>query len=621
MLAPSVIAKARPLVCADEAGDAAVDCARHATHAPALFSKAKALLTLDRAAEALGLLERLGDDPETLLARGNACRVLGRVDQAAAAYHLLTERAPGFVGGHINYCQFLAGLSPDLALPALDRATKLHPKSGELAGMLGHCLLRLGRQAEAADQLRRALALDPSLVAPIGHLLRAARELADWDEEERLFTALRAEVLPHLTTQQRQQLALATQDAIFFPFDGHEIRRLAEAEARFRVAAKIRPLPRPRPAAPPPLVIAYLSPDFREHATMHLAGDVFAQHDRRLVRPIAYSVGPEDGSGWRERLRRDCCDFVDLSALSDRAAAERMVADGVNLLVDMSVYTRHARPGIAALRPAPVQAAWLGLAATSGAPWLDYALVDPVLVPPEHRGHFSESLVMLPHYQANQAWSQPGPAPDRAALGLPADRIVFCSFNGHRKLERASFLLWLEVLAAVPDSVLWMLEPPAAAKARLLAVAQAAGITAERLIWAPSLPREQHLARIPAADLFLDAITCGAHTTAADALRMWVPLVTLAGERLASRVATSALTVLGLPELIAAHPEDLRDRAVALGRDPMALADLRARLAAKLPTTPLFDPARFARSLEAAFAAMWERHAAGRKPADIHISG
>ncbi len=591
---------------------------RQPGHPPALFSKARALLALDRAAEALPLLQRLAaaGDPETLLALGNAYRQLGRLDDAIAAGIRLTETAPGHLGGQVNLCQMLAERDPAGALPALERAVALHPRSGELAGMLGHCLLRLGRLEEAATALRRALAVDPSLAAPRGHLLRVCRELADWDEEERLFAALRAD-LPRLTAQ-RGQLAIATQDAIFYPFTGGEIRRIAEAEAAFRVGDRPRPVARPRAAPPPPLVVGYLSPDFREHATMHLAGDLFARHDRARVRPIAYSVGPDDGSGWRARLDRDCDGFVDLAGLTDRAAAQRMAADGIHVLVDLSVYTRHARPGIAALRPAPLQAAWLGLAASSGAPWIDYVLVDPVLVPPQHRGHFSESLAMLPHcYQANQAWQPLGPPPCRAGLGLADESMVFCSFNGHRKLDRASFGLWLQVLEAVPDSLLWMLAPPEPARRRLEAAAAAAGIAPERLVWAPALPRDAHLARIPAADLFLDALVCGAHTTAADALRMGVPLATMAGARLAARVAASLLTAVGLPELVADTPEALKDLAVALGHDRARLAELRARLLAALPTTPVFDPRRTARDLETLYEAMWTRHAAGRKPADL----
>jgi protein O-GlcNAc transferase len=589
--------------------------AAHPGHPPSLFSKAKALLALDRADEALPILQRLaaGNDAESLLALGNAYRQLQRVPEAVAAFTRLTEVAPTMAGGHVNLGLLLLGSQPEAALPLLERAVGLHPRSAELCAMLGQCLLRLGRHQTAVERLKQALTLDPALGPAKGHLLRCYRELADWDAEEALLAELRR--------TPGEGFVLPTQDAIFYPFDGGEIRAIATAEAKFRVPAPPRPVVRPQAAAPPPLVVGYMSPDFREHATMHLAGDLFARHDRTRVRPIAYSVGPEDGSGWRERLAAECDGLVDLSALGDRAAAQRIAADGAHILVDMSVYTRHARPGIAALRPAPIQMVWLGLAASSGAPWLDYAVVDEVLVPAAHRQHFSEHLLLMPHsYQANLAWQPLSPPTPRADLGLPADGLVFCSFNGHRKLDRRSFALWMRVLEAVPGAVLWQLAPPEPARVRLEAAAAAAGVDPARLIWAPTLARPEHLARIPAADLFLDALVCGAHTTAADALRMGVPLVTVAGERLAARVAASLLHAVGLPELVADDADGFLALAVALGRDRSRLAALRARLAAALPTAPAFDPALFARHLERGFELAWERHRSGKPPADIRIA-
>lgn len=589
-------------------------------HSPSLFSKAKGLMALDRAAEALPILERLagGNDPESLLALGNALRTLSRMEEAAQAFHRLTRVAPGFVGGHINLGILLVSTADtQAALSALDDAVRLHPGVGELHALRGQALLRLGRHSEAIAALEKALAINPALVPARGHLLRAYRETADWDSEDRLFAEIRGGIQ---RGEARGQLPLSTQDALFYPFTGEEMRRIAELEVAFRVPGQPRPVVRPQPKTAPPLTVGYLSPDFREHATMHLAGDIFARHDRSRVRPVAYSVGPDDGSEWRQRMARDCEAFVDLSSFSDRAAAERIAADGTHILVDLSVFTRYARPGIAALRPAPVQAVWLGLAASSAAPWLDYAIVDPVLVPPAHGGHFSEKLIRLPQtYQANLAWTPPGVTPSRAALGLPEDRLVLCSFNGHRKLDRATFTLWLEILAELPQAVLWLLSPPDLARQRLEAAAAKAGIDPARLIWAPSLPRPDHLARLPAADLFVDALVCGAHTTAADSLRMGVPLITAAGNRLGSRVAASLLHALGLPELAVESPSALKALAVELGRDQSRLAALRSRLMDLLPRSPAFDPAGFARHLEDGYQAAWNRHSAGKKPDNIDV--
>lgn len=585
----------------------------------ALYSKARGLMALDRTEEALPLLRPLAEagDADSLLATGNALRSLNRMAEAAEAYRALIRRAPGHLGGHVNLGLLLIATAPEAAIPALEDSVRRHPGIGELHALLGQALLRQNRFEDAAASLRRALELDPRLLPAKGHLLRACRETADWDGEEALFAEIRA----GLDKPAPGRLTISTQDALFYPFDGSELRKIAAAEAAFRVPGRPRPVVRPRvTVTPPPLTVAYLSPDFREHATMHLAGDLFAHHDRSRVRIVAASVGPDDGSDWRRRVEADSDLFLDLAGLGDRAAAQRLAEAGVNILVDMSVFTRHARPGIAALRPAPVQIAWLGLAASSSAPWIDYAIVDPVLVPPAHRGHFSEALISLPHgYQPNLALTVPAAPPGRAELGLPDEAMVFCSFNGHRKLDRATFALWMTVLEAVPGSVLWQLAPPPLARTRLEQVASEAKIAPERLIWAPRLPRPEHLARLPAADLFLDALVCGAHTTAADALRMGVPLVTCAGSRLASRVAASLLTAIGLPDLITQSPQDMFDLAVGLGRDPARRAEVRFRLAAALPNAVPFDPKRFTADLETAYEQVWARSAAGKPARDIVV--
>jgi len=583
----------------------------------ALYSKARGLMALDRADEALPLLRPLAEagDPDSLLATGNALRSLNRITEAAEAYRALTRRAPAHIGGHVNLGLLLVATAPEAAIPALEQSVRVHPGIAELHALLGQALLRQGRFDEAVDCLSRALALDPRLQPAKGHLMRACRETADWDREEALFAEIRA----GLASPAPGRLAISTQDALFYPFDGKEMRQIAAAEAAFRVPGRPRPVVRPRATtSQPPLTIAYLSPDYRDHATMHLAGDLFAHHDRSRVAVIAASVGPDDGSTWRRKVEADSDQFLDLSALSDRAAAARLADAGVNILVDMSVYTRHARPGIAALRPAPVQISWLGLAASSGAPWIDYAIVDPVLVPPAHRGQFSEALISLPHgYQPNLAWEPLSAPPPRAALGLPEEGLVFCSFNGHRKLDRATFTLWMSVLAAVPGSVLWQLAPPPLARTRLEQAAAAAGIAPERLIWAPRLPRDEHLKRLPAADLFLDAVVCGAHTTAADALRMGVPLLTWAGPRMASRVAASLLTSIGLPELIAPSPEGMFDLAVGLAQAPSRRHEVRAKLATLLPDAVPFNPRRFSADLETAYEIVWARSQAGKPARDI----
>jgi predicted O-linked N-acetylglucosamine transferase (SPINDLY family) len=268
-----------------------------------------------------------------------------------------------------------------------------------------------------------------------------------------------------------------------------------------------------------------------------------------------------------------------------------------------------------------VQVSWLGYLGTLGAHWYDYVLTDRFVAPPSQQAFFTERLLYLPDCYCPSDTRRPVASleADRAACGLPADGVVFCCFNNSYKILPPVFDIWMRLLAAVPGSVLWLLELSASASAALRAAARSGGIDPARLVFAPSLRFPDHLARQPLADLCLDTLPYGGHTTASDALWSGVPLVTCRGTAFPGRVGASLLTALGLPELITESLADYEALALALAREPARLADLRARLAAQRTAAPLFDCRRFARDLERAYLAMMARHEAGQPPAPIRL--
>ncbi len=176
------------------------------------------------------------------------------------------------------------------------------------------------------------------------------------------------------------------------------------------------------------------------------------------------------------------------------------------------------------------------------------------------------------------------------------------------------FDVWMGLLKAVPGSVLWLLEGNPFAPANLRREAEARGVAAERLVFAPRYALPEHLARHRLADLFLDTFPVNAHTTASDALWAGCPLLTLAGETFVSRVAGSLLRVVGLPELITRSLDEYYSLALQLARDAAHLGGLRSRLAANQKTSRLFDAGQFALNLEKAYVAMWEIYASGERP-------
>jgi predicted O-linked N-acetylglucosamine transferase (SPINDLY family) len=353
-----------------------------------------------------------------------------------------------------------------------------------------------------------------------------------------------------------------------------------------------------------------------------LIAELFEKHDRERFQVFGYSYGPDDRSPTRSRLVKAFDRFLDVRDVSLAGAAERIAADDVDILVDLKGYTGYARPQILALRPAPIQVNYLGYPGTMGASFLDYILVDDFIVPADQQPFYTEKLVHLPGcYQVNDSRREISPRrPSREECQLPADGFVFCSFNNSYKITPQMFDVWMRLLKAAAGSVLWLLEGNRFVAANLCREAEARGVAAERLVIAPRLQLPEHLARHALANLFLDTFPVNAHTTASDALWAGLPVLTLAGQTFASRVAGSLLRTIGLPELITTCLEDYEETALRLASDRDQLAGLRARLEVNRTTSGLFDGGQFARNIEKAYATMWKIHSSGEEPRAFAVS-
>jgi protein O-GlcNAc transferase len=369
------------------------------------------------------------------------------------------------------------------------------------------------------------------------------------------------------------------------------------------------------------LRIGYLSSDFRAHATMHLIGAMLSRHDRTRVRCHVYSYGIDDGSQHRRSVENAADSFVDLRNESDRAAAEKIHADEIDILIDLKGHTAGARLAIAALRPAPVQVTWLGYPGPVGASFFDYALVDHTVVPPEHRDRYVEGLCYLPNcYQINDdTQAALSGATDRAAQGLPERGFVFASFNRIYKLTGEVLDLWASILAAVPGSLLWLYRSRAEAVESVLAEMRARDVDPARIFFAPPMDKARHLQRIPVADLALDTFPVNGHTTTSDCLKVGLPVVAMLGEHFASRVSASLLRTMGLERLVADDKAGYRKIAIALANEPAMLASIRETALRNRATTPLFDTTRFVGNLETAYETMWRHRCAGPLPRVLEI--
>jgi len=556
--------------------------------------------------------------PELTLAytlESHAWLDLSRADEAANALLALPAAAPRDHMYQVSLAIALQRLNRHQnAVAAFMDALALKIDDALSHFRMGMSFKELGLKAEAAECVRTALALGlgGSELSARALLVFLEREACRWDEADvelrRLRQAVR--VAPEGAAVETGAFvhAVLVDDAL-------EQRKVATHYAR-HLAARTVALPRvqvrPRDGR---LRIGYLSADFHQHATSQLTVQMFEAHDRSRFEVSLFSASADDGSLLRRRMEAAAEHFVDLHGHDVAQMAAAIRARGIDILVDVKGATHGSVMQVMAYRAAPLQVNWLGFPGTSGADYIDYVIGDPIVTPLAHEAHFSERIAQLPLcYQPNDSRRALPLAQPRADWGLPDGALVLCGFHQTYKISRDVFASWCRLLQALPDAVLWLLCWNANVQAALTGAAAAMGVDPARLVFAPRLPADQHLSRLAAADLYLDAWPCNAHTTASEALWAGVPPITVVGETFAQRVASSLLHASGLPELVCRDAAQYEQTVLALARDPARRRRLRDTLIAQRSGHPLFDGARFARDVEALFERMWARALSGQPP-------
>ena len=585
--------------------------------------------------------------PAALAAQGASWLKQGHLTRALATLQQAVALAPDMVDAQINLGVTAreAGLPP-LAIASFKRALALQPGQADVHTDLAGALIEAGQLDAAETHLEKAIGLKPQLVA--AHLKRAdvATLRGDWaraldasnaalrsesDNPAALMAAVHQkqnacdwDLLPQLWSRLAEAIVTAP-EAIISPFSFLSIPSTPEqqleaarrwAGTTLERAARMRTdlgFDFSRRVARDRIRVGYLSSDFHRHATAYLIAEVLELHDRSRFEVFAYSYGVDDGSAMRQRIVAACDQFREVSrhALTDLARA--IYDDGIDILVDLKGYTMGSRSAVLGLRPAPIQVNWLGYPGTLGSPHVDYLIGDPVVVPEGAEQAYAEKILRLADcYQPNDRKRVIANVPGtRAEAGLPESGAVLCCFNQSYKILPDIFGVWMEVLKATPDAILWLLECNPLATANLRREAGRCGVAPARIVYAPRLPMEQHLARYRLADLTLDTFPYGSHTTASDALWAGCPLVALAGATFASRVSASILKSAGLSGLITHCVEDYQQQLLALARNPERLRELHAELERGRHEIPLFDAPRFTRGLERAYAAIYARYLAG----------
>ncbi len=551
---------------------------------------------------------------DSLLRNANSLLQLGRRPEALSYYESYLKAHPDSAEGWHNLGVTLSQMKRHLeAIASFDRVLSLRPDSAQAWSNRGNALLEQKRFEEACNDYDKALGIDPDIPNVRGYRLLAKLSCCEWRDLEEDRGKIAAGIRAGKRVIQPFGNLMISRD----PADQMQCARIWTSRQKIPL-----PLWQGERYEHEKIRVSYISGDFRVHPVATLIAGAFEHHDKDRFQTIAVSFGPDDRSRLRSRIASSVDQFIDVRGKDDFQIASLLREMEIDIAVDLMGLTGDCRNEILLHRPAPVQVNYLGFPGTMAMSEIDYLIADRTVIPEDERGCYAEKIVYLPDtYMASDSQRRIGERTfTRGEVGLPETGFVFASFNNTFKFMPEIFTIWMRLLSGIDGSVLWLSEPDAVAVRNLKREAEARGVNADRLVFAPYLASiDEHLARSSLADLFLDTLPCNAHTTASDALWVGVPVITARGTTFAGRVAPSLLQAIDLDELISNSLFEYESLALRLARDPDALARIKRKLKQNRETHPLFDTARFTRNLERAFTAMCERARRGAPPESFAV--
>ena len=555
---------------------------------------------------------------------------LGRWSEGIAMATAIVEKKPMEALAHFTlaFAQH-EGHSLSKALESYKRAVEIDPAFVEAWNNLGAVHRQLGQFADALKSLEVAHTLDPDNLSAIynqavslgqaknkekasqlfaeiyarcpkkryvlGHLISTKMGLADWEGLEGLIDDLRRLIA--------DGVACAPPFATLAVLNDAYLQREV-AERFFSLKKSTSEALESRVVNGQKIKIGYFSADFFDHATAHLLSAVIEAHDRSRFEIYAFSFLPRKNDSYGTRISRAFDHFVDASQMSDLEMISYSRECGIDIAVDLKGHTLEGRPDVFLGRLAPIQINFLGYPGTFGHPCMDFLIADSNVIPEDFEKFYAEKVIRVdgcfqPSDDGREEYERD--RSHRTRWGLPESAVVFCSFNGVYKITPDMFATWCDILNSVGNSVLWLMCHDDGARNRLRSVAESHGVNVDRLVFADLVPIETHRARLPLADVALDTFPCGGHTTCNDLLWAGVPVLTIAGETFASRVAASLVRTMGVPELATKDVSEYTARAIRLGTDEQYLAEIRRRVGDPVGRQRLFGVAGYTRRLEAAY--------------------
>ena len=545
---------------------------------------------------------------------GNTLMNLDQLNEAVKCFKQALAIKPDYAEAHNNLGNTLMNLDQlEASIKSFEKALAINPRYAEAYQNHGNALLGLKRMDEALVSFERALVLKPDIKFLLGHSLHTKMQLCIWDD------------LPNRLNELTKKINNSNNVTHPFPIlgliDDPKIQRktaeiyINEKYPQSHVLSKIKPYPKHKK-----IRIGYFSADFREHPVAALTAELYEMHDRDQFEIHAFSYGTDTKDKMNLRIKAGVDHFHEVFTMSHKDIAMLARSLEIDIAVDLGGFTQDARTGIFALSAAPIQASYIGVLSTMGTDYYDYLVADQTLIPEQNQKYYSEKIVYLPCFQVNDSTQSP---PEiiltRKDLELPEEEFVFCCFNNTYKITPNTFDSWGRILEQVDGSVLLIYADNDTAQINLTKEITTRGIDPNRLIFGKHLSKPEYLARYRVADLFLDTHPYNAGTTASDALRMGLPVLTLEGNSFNSREAASVISALNLPELITTTKEEYESLAIELATNPEKLKIIKDKLVSNLSTAPLYNTKLFTKNLESAYTEMYERCHQGLDPDHIYV--
>ncbi|MBX3363039.1 MAG: tetratricopeptide repeat protein [Phycisphaeraceae bacterium] len=588
------------------------------TDSRAILGQAGALFASGRPTEAISLLERASkrgqQDPSLDQTLASMLASTGQLERAL----FFAERATAGAPRSATALQLLASIRAATgrlrdAEGAARKALAIDESSFGALNTLGIVLSQTGRQHEAADAFAKAIALHPSRRECVANYAFLLVQLGRVDEAVRL---------PFITDpSSSQDFALASARAFIMNYpSGLDPTEVLQSHVQFGSAMmaaaasasrSLGPLPPKIPQDHRPLVLGYMSSDFRSHSVSSFVEHLIERHDRSRFRVNLYHTHHQVDD-LTQRFRSKCDEFHHVHALDDAALARRIRENRVDILIDLNGLTAHHRAAVLAIQAAPVQVTYCGYCNTTGLPTVNARIVDSITDPP---GAGADALSVEPLVRLSRCFlcyrppQECPPATTDESLN-DSNHVRFASFNSPAKISEQTIDLWAAVLNAAPQSSLMIKGvglQEAAARDLLVRRFEKRGTDPSRLeLYGPNASSFEHLDQYRRVHIALDTTPYSGTTTTCEALWMGVPVVTLRGSVHASRVSASILTAIGREDWIAKDAAEYVRIARDLAQDQQKRATLRRTLRETVERSSLRDEAGHARMMEQAYQTLWD---------------